>query len=222
VALYQELGKSEGNVFFSPHSVSTSLAITYAGHDASMIALLPRESVSLGEVESGLTAESIGLWLMATTYTGVRVLLPRFKFECSYGLRRTLAAVGMKDAFDRGRAGFSGMDGRRPNLFISAIHHKGFVRDKAGPDGVPRRPVRANPTRRLCLGCGACCVFSVYPARAFSMWWAAFSSRLRARSMMTLICFRTPGSASLFAPSSVRAGPPVKPQTFHMRSCSAS
>src|SRR5205085_6685217 len=31
VALYQQLAQKEGNLFFSPYSVSTALAMTYAG-----------------------------------------------------------------------------------------------------------------------------------------------------------------------------------------------
>lgn len=56
----------------------------------------------------------------------VRVHLPKFKMTCRFGLNDTLKAMGMTDAFDPGRADFSGMDGRR-DLSISAALHKAFV-----------------------------------------------------------------------------------------------
>lgn len=112
---------------YGANRLAQVLSMPYAGHDVSMIALLPMDGVSLDELESSLTAESIGLWVMATEYIKVRVSMPRFRFESSYRLDRALADIGMKDAFDARRADFSGMDGRRPNLFISAVHHKGFI-----------------------------------------------------------------------------------------------
>jgi serpin B len=56
----------------------------------------------------------------------VRVTLPRFKTTAEFGLKDTLVAMGMADAFDAGKADFSGMDGKK-DLFISAVVHKAFV-----------------------------------------------------------------------------------------------
>lgn len=109
---------------YSANRLAQVLCMPYEGHDVSMVALLPVEGVSLGELEASLSAESIGLWVMATEYTEVRVLMPRFEFECSYSLNRTLEDMGMRDAFSELRADFSGM---HPALFISAVRHKGSI-----------------------------------------------------------------------------------------------
>jgi serpin B len=50
--------------------------------------------------------------------------MPRFEFESSFDLSKTLAAMGMPDAF--GNADFSGMTGGR-DLAIQFVVHKAFV-----------------------------------------------------------------------------------------------
>ena len=52
--------------------------------------------------------------------------LPRFKVEESYDLQATLEALGMVDAFNKEKANFSGMTGRR-DLVLSKVIHKSFV-----------------------------------------------------------------------------------------------
>ena len=53
--------------------------------------------------------------------------LPRFKATCEFRLDKALAALGMTDAFDSGKADFTGMGGRKGDLYISAVVHKAFV-----------------------------------------------------------------------------------------------
>lgn len=52
--------------------------------------------------------------------------LPKFKLEESYDLKSDLAAMGLLDVFDSGKADLSGMSGAR-DLFLSKIVHKAFV-----------------------------------------------------------------------------------------------
>jgi len=54
------------------------------------------------------------------------VYLPKFKQTSMFSLATTLEAMGMTDAFG-GEADFSGMDGRKRSLHISAVVHKAFV-----------------------------------------------------------------------------------------------
>ena len=51
--------------------------------------------------------------------------MPKFKLTQKFDLSKTLAAMGMTDAFSAG-ADFSGMDGIR-DLYISSVMHKAFV-----------------------------------------------------------------------------------------------
>lgn len=52
--------------------------------------------------------------------------LPKFKVECTYNLNAPLVGIGMKDAFDSGKADFSGMDGKK-ELSLSHVLHKAYV-----------------------------------------------------------------------------------------------
>jgi serpin B len=64
-------------------------------------------------------------WLARAHPQKINVFLPRFKLTAEFNLGRTLAAMGMGNAFSPA-ADFSGMDGAR-DLCISAVVHKAFV-----------------------------------------------------------------------------------------------
>ena len=51
--------------------------------------------------------------------------IPKFKLETAFGLKTTLEALGMKQAFSR-QADFSGIS-TEENLYISAVIHKAYV-----------------------------------------------------------------------------------------------
>lgn len=102
------------------------LELPYAGDDLSMLALLPRKADGLAALENNLTPANLAKWTAAMWSPDVKVYLPKFKMTCRFGLNDTLRAMGITDAFDAGKADFSGMDGGR-NLFISAAVHKAFV-----------------------------------------------------------------------------------------------
>jgi len=101
------------------------LELPYAGGDLSMVVLLPGEINGLKTTEASLAKQTLDGWLAQAREQKVTVFLPRFKLTAQFRLERTLAQMGMKDAFSRA-ADFSGMDGAR-DLFISAVIHKAFV-----------------------------------------------------------------------------------------------
>ena len=106
-----------------------ALEMPYKGGDLSMVALLPEAADGLAEFEKKLTAENVAGWLpkLAGGRQQVEVLFPQLKITCEYNeMERTLAAMGIADAFVYGRADFSGMDGTR-ELYISKVVHKAFV-----------------------------------------------------------------------------------------------
>ncbi|MFQ5799481.1 MAG: serpin family protein [Bacteroidota bacterium] len=103
------------------------LELPYVGNDLSMVVLLPRKVDGLAELEDALTVESLEKWTRGLNEREVQVLLPRFKMDSQFGLNKTLASMGMIDAFDQDKADFSGMDGRKQWLYISAVIHKAFV-----------------------------------------------------------------------------------------------
>jgi serpin B len=101
------------------------LELPYAGGDLAMLVLLPRETDGLKSMEELLNEQALGRWLAQSREQKVNVLLPKFKLTAQFSLGKTLADMGMTDAFSP-RADFSGMDGER-DLLISAVVHKAFV-----------------------------------------------------------------------------------------------
>jgi serpin B len=102
------------------------LEMPYAGGDLSMLVLLPKKADGLAALENNLTTANLATWTQQMGLPEVSVYLPKFKMTCKFGLNDTLQSMGVTDAFNPGKADFSGMDGRR-NLFISAAVHKAFV-----------------------------------------------------------------------------------------------
>lgn len=103
------------------------IAMPYAGGQLKMIILLPRSRDGIGQLEKSLTAANLSAWTSGMQDQQVDVALPKFKMSSGFNLAKTLAALGMKDAFDMDRADFSGMDGKSHWLYISAVLHKAYV-----------------------------------------------------------------------------------------------
>lgn len=104
-----------------------ALELPYEGESLSMIVLLPKEKDGLPQLEKQLTAGNLRRWTWGLRKQKVKVFLPRFKMTSQFGLSKTLAAMGMRDAFNPNKANFSGMDGRLNWLYIGAVIHKAFV-----------------------------------------------------------------------------------------------
>jgi serpin B len=102
------------------------LELPYAGDDVSMILLLPEKVDGLGRLEDALTPENLDRWTRPLEEKEVQVFLPKFKESSQFRLEKTLASMGMVDAFEMDKADFSGMDGRKW-LYIAAVIHQAFV-----------------------------------------------------------------------------------------------
>ncbi|NXI20144.1 SPB9 protein, partial [Irena cyanogastra] len=108
------------------------LELPYVGYELSMIILLPDAiqdgSTGLERLEKELTCEKLMGWISPEIMksTHVRVSLPRFKLEEDYSLKQVLSSMGMPDAFELGKADFSGISSGN-QLVISEVIHKSFV-----------------------------------------------------------------------------------------------
>lgn len=110
---------------YAEHENLQILELPYVGEELSMLVLLPKKIDGLTELENKLTADNLKKW---TRYLGereVRVFLPKFEMTSSFRLDKTLASMGMPDAFSM-NADFSGMDETK-KLNISAVIHKAFI-----------------------------------------------------------------------------------------------
>jgi len=103
-----------------------ALEMPYKGDALSMVVLLPKAKDGLPALEKKLSAENAAAWIAKLQKRQVQVALPRFTTTAQFMLNKTLSAMGMADAFDAGKADFSGMDGQK-DLSISAVIHKAFV-----------------------------------------------------------------------------------------------
>ena len=56
----------------------------------------------------------------------VEVFLPWFKLEENYDMKDVLCKLGMTDAFEEGRADFSGISSKQ-GLFLSKVIYKAFI-----------------------------------------------------------------------------------------------
>jgi serpin B len=102
------------------------LELPYAGHELSMVVLLPKDVDGLSAFEATLTEAKLAGWLSKVAPRQVEVEFPRFTMTESLQLADLLAQMGMPFAFDLNKADFSGMNGRR-DLAISKVIHKAFV-----------------------------------------------------------------------------------------------
>uniref|UniRef100_A0A8C5X004 Serpin B6 n=1 Tax=Malurus cyaneus samueli TaxID=2593467 RepID=A0A8C5X004_9PASS len=108
------------------------LELPYVGNELSMIILLPDAiqdgSTGLERLERELTYEKLINWISPEMMksTKVRVSLPRFKLEENYDLKPVLSSMGMPQAFDSGKADFSGISADE-KLVLSEVVHKSFV-----------------------------------------------------------------------------------------------
>ncbi|NXV54690.1 PAI2 inhibitor, partial [Molothrus ater] len=108
------------------------LELPYVGNEVSMIILLPDAiqdgSTGLERLERELTHDKLMGWISPKmmTSTEVMVYLPRFKLEEDYDLKPVLSSMGMPDAFESGKADFSGISASN-ELVLSEVIHKSFV-----------------------------------------------------------------------------------------------
>ncbi|NXP25159.1 SPB9 protein, partial [Scytalopus superciliaris] len=108
------------------------LELPYVGNELSMIILLPDAiqdgSTGLERLERELRYEKLIGWINPKRMksTKVSVSLPRFKLEEDYDLKPILSSMGMPDAFEVGKADFSGISSGN-ELVLSEVVHKSFV-----------------------------------------------------------------------------------------------
>ncbi len=99
------------------------IELPYTGHELSMVVFLPKKAGGLADLEKAITDDMLA-WPPPNLHAcKVNAFLPKFKLKGSFGLKRTLIAMGMKRAF--GDADFSGISAEP--LYISKVLHKAYV-----------------------------------------------------------------------------------------------
>jgi serpin B len=118
----------------------SALELPYEGQSMSMLFVVPREIDGLAKLESGFDAAKLDGLVTALKHESVFASVPKFEVAppSSLEVGDQLKALGMKLAFDREKADFTGIanpptpDDR---LYIGKVFHKGFVRvDEKGTE----------------------------------------------------------------------------------------
>jgi serpin B len=104
------------------------LEMPYVGNELSMLVVLPKEINGVKMVEDSLSAENLTKLRLQMSPTKVLIHIPKFKVNSTFFLAETLASMGMKDAFSRSKANFSGIAKNKKNpLYLSTVIHKAFA-----------------------------------------------------------------------------------------------
>jgi len=103
----------------------TAVELPYKGDEISMLILVPDRG-RFFEIEQALDANLIDNTVKSLTSWGLRLKMPKFKYESKFELKNTLSQMGMPEAFDPGLADFTGMTALR-ELVIDEAYHQGFI-----------------------------------------------------------------------------------------------
>lgn len=103
-----------------------ALDLRYDGGEVSMVVLLP-QSGKLAQVEASLSGAQLSQLFGQLAPTQVHVTMPKWQIDWSAGLVKALAGLGMTDAFDPGKADFSGIGGAKGELYVTAVLQKTFA-----------------------------------------------------------------------------------------------
>src|SRR5262245_52723840 len=97
-------------VRYSENSDFQAVELPYSTGDLAMVILLPRQLDGCSRLEDGLTSSMLTGWIGKMKKQRIEIFLPRFKLESEFDLVKTLAIMGMPDAFGL-KSDFSGIDG---------------------------------------------------------------------------------------------------------------
>ncbi len=104
-----------------------AVRLPYAGGGVRMVIILPDADRTLAQLIDQLSVENWERWREQFSVKEGQLYLPRFTTRYDKLLNQALSAMGMTEAFDDGRADFSGMRPVPPALFISQVRHVAYV-----------------------------------------------------------------------------------------------
>jgi serpin B len=102
----------------------------YEARRYALVALLPKEGITVGEYVEGLTGEHLKQMLAEPEDIMVESAIPKFEMQYDVQMSEILQQMGITDAFSQNNADFSRLgiyhsDGS--NIYISRVLHKTFI-----------------------------------------------------------------------------------------------
>lgn len=126
-----------------------AVGMPYKDGTLEMVVLLPDEPDGLAKLEEKLSVKMLEEWLSGFGARKVKLWLPKFELKWKSGLNGPLAEMGMADAFDRGKADFSGITDAE-SLFISKVVHEAYVKvDERGTEAAAATGIAVAATRAV-------------------------------------------------------------------------
>jgi serpin B len=133
------------NVPYSMGNGYQALELKYSGGTAVMDILVPDDG-NLDAFESQLNMQNLDDILNSLQPASLSLGLPKFSFDTSFDLGKTLSELGMSNAFDPSLADFSGLTGGH-DLFIGKVLHQALVKvDEKGTEAAAATSVMMAPT----------------------------------------------------------------------------
>ena len=128
-----ELMYSTENRYLENENV-TGFIKYYINPQYAFVALLPKEGKTVQQCVDEMTGESLQELLLHPTRVAVDAALPAFKTEYDLLMNDVLKEMGMTDAFDGGKADFTGLGtSDQGNIFINRVIHKTYI--EVSPEG---------------------------------------------------------------------------------------
>ncbi len=121
-----EMLSGREGVYLKSESAS-GFAKNYKNGEYSFIALLPNENVSLSDFINSLTSEKLMALIDNKSSESVVVTMPKFSYDYSTSLAKTVEEMGWSDAFNGDFASFEGISRTTP-LYISDVIHKTHIK----------------------------------------------------------------------------------------------
>ena len=115
----------EGDFQYTSNDDFTAVELPYSDSSFSMLVMLPNQENSVSSLTESLDVDSWDSWFEHSQRLGVRVVLPKFKYEFKDLLNNPLKTLGLEVAFSD-NADFSRIvPGRK--LCISRVIHQTFI-----------------------------------------------------------------------------------------------
>ena len=115
-----------GALNYKDSELFQAVELPYGDGYFSMIVFLPKPSMDIDDLISGLTQENWDSWTDGFSEADVDFYLPKFKLEYELELNDVLIALGMQIAFSESEADFSDIS-EQYQMYISKVKHKTYV-----------------------------------------------------------------------------------------------
>jgi len=115
-----------GNFVYTSNEDFTAVELPYGDSTFSMVVMLPSADKEVSDLIAKLDVAHWDSWFDNSSYTGVQVDLPKFKYEFKELLNEPLTDLGLGVAFSEFEADFTRINSDG-DLYISRVIHQTFI-----------------------------------------------------------------------------------------------